>query len=429
MKILLIGSGGREHALAIALVKSPLVERLFVAPGNPGTAPIAQNTSLDVSDHAAVVAFCRTQAIGLVVVGPEAPLVAGLADDLTQAGIPVFGPSKEAARLEGSKGYTKDLCRERHIPTAAYERFTKPEPAKAYVQARGAPIVVKADGLAAGKGVIVAMSVEEALKAIDMIFGGAFGSAGAEVVVEDFLEGEEASFFALCDGERALAFASAQDHKRVGEGDTGPNTGGMGAYSPAPIMTPYMVERTMREIIEPTVAGMKARGAPYRGVLFAGLMIGRDGPKLIEFNARFGDPETQVMLPRLDTDLASLLLACAQGALPEAPVRLKPQAALTVVYAAKGYPDAPERGTQIRGLEAAAALPDITITHAGTTLEGEKLVANGGRVLNVTAMGDSVAQAQARAYAALATIDWPGGFYRRDIGWRAVKDQAAPRPR
>ncbi|MDB5572102.1 MAG: purD [Hyphomicrobiales bacterium] len=421
MNILLIGSGGREHALALALVESPLAERLFVAPGNPGTAAIAENVGLDVSDHGAVAAFCRAQSIGLVVVGPEAPLVAGLADDLAAAGVPTFGPSKEAARLEGSKGYTKDLCAECGIPTAAYERFSQAAPAKAYVAARGAPIVVKADGLAAGKGVIVAMTVEEALDAIDMIFGGAFGSAGAEVVVEDFLEGEEASFFALCDGERALAFASAQDHKRVGEGDTGPNTGGMGAYSPAPVMTPEMVARTMREIIEPTVAGMKARGAPYRGVLFAGLMIGPDGPKLIEFNARFGDPETQVMLPRLDTDLAALLLACAQGALPAEPVRLKPQTALTVVYAAKGYPEAPERGTEIRGLEAAAAMPGVTITHAGTTAEGGRLLANGGRVLNVTAMGEDVAQAQARAYAALAAIDWPGGFYRRDIGWRALQ--------
>jgi phosphoribosylamine--glycine ligase len=337
--------------------------------------------------------------------------------------VPAFGPGKIAAQLEGSKGYTKDLCREFSIPTAAYERFAAPEPAKAYVRAQGAPIVVKADGLAAGKGVIVAQTIAEAEAAIDMIFGGAFGSAGAEVVVEEFLEGEEASFFALCDGERALAFASAQDHKRVGEGDTGPNTGGMGAYSPAPIMTDEMSARVMREIVEPTVAGMKARGAPYRGVLFVGLMIGKGGPKLIEFNARFGDPETQVMLPRLDQDIVPLLLACAEGNLTQKDVRLKPQAALTVVYAAKGYPDAPERGTEIRGLDAITDA-DVIITHAGTKRDGERLLANGGRVLNVTALGADVAEAQNKAYAALDRIDWPGGFCRRDIGWRAVKRDA-----
>ena len=420
MNILLIGSGGREHALALALSRSAGLGTLFIAPGNPGTAALGRNVSVDVTDHKAVVDFCRLMQVGLVVVGPEAPLVAGLVDDLDAAGIPAFGPSKAAAQLEGSKGFTKDLCREFDIPTAAYERFSDAAAAKAYVRARGAPIVVKADGLAAGKGVVVAMTLAEAEAAVDLIFGGAFGAAGAEVVVEDFLDGEEASFFALCDGVRALAFASAQDHKRVGDGDTGPNTGGMGAYSPAPIMTQAMTDRVMREIIEPTMAGMRKRGIPFKGVLFAGLMIGRDGPKLIEFNARFGDPETQVMLPRLQDDLLELLLASARGKLPAGPVHLSPDAALTVVYAAKGYPDAPERGSEIRGLDKAAALPGVTIYHAGTKLDGDRLLANGGRVLNVTGRAPTVAEAQTRAYAAVDAIDWPGGFCRRDIGWRAV---------
>jgi phosphoribosylamine--glycine ligase len=421
MNVLLIGSGGREHALALAISKSPRLTTLFVAPGNPGTEACARNVVLDVADHAAVVAFCRVMHVDLVVVGPEAPLVAGLVDDLDAAGIAAFGPTKAAAQLEGSKGFTKDLCREFDIPTGAYERFTSIDAAKAYARAKGAPIVVKADGLAAGKGVVVAMTLAKAEAALDMIFGGAFGAAGAEVVVEEFLEGDEASFFALCDGSRALAFASAQDHKRVGEGDTGPNTGGMGAYSPAPIMTDAMDARVMREIIEPTMRGMTARGAPFKGVLFAGLMIGRDGPKLIEFNARFGDPETQVMLPRLDEDILPLLDACAREKLGAGPVKLKNETALTVVYAAKGYPDAPERGTEIRGLGRAAAMPGVTITHAGTKRDGDRLLSNGGRVLNVTAVGSSVNEAQTRAYAAVDVIDWPGGFFRRDIGWRALK--------
>ena len=420
MNILLIGSGGREHALAIAIAKSPLLTNLFIAPGNPGTRACGRNVALDVADHAAVVAFCRAEKIELVVVGPEAPLVAGLVDDLAAAGIAAFGPTKAAAQLEGSKGFTKDLCREFNIPTGAYGRFADAATARAYAREKGAPIVVKADGLAAGKGVVVAMTLPEAEAAIDMIFGGAFGAAGAEVVIEEFLEGEEASFFALCDGERALAFASAQDHKRVGEGDTGPNTGGMGAYSPAPVMTPAMDARVMAEIIAPTLRGMKARGAPFRGVLFAGLMIGKDGPRLIEFNARFGDPETQVMLPRLDEDIVPLLAAAARGGLRAEPVRLKAQTALTVVYAASGYPDAPERGTEIRGLDRAAAMPGVIVTHAGTKRDGERLLANGGRVLNITAMADTVREAQARAYAAVDAIDWPGGFCRRDIGWRAI---------
>jgi len=420
LNILLIGSGGREHALALALSKSPLLSQLFVAPGNPGTEAIARNVAIDVTDHGAVIDFCKLMHIDFVVVGPEAPLVAGIVDDLAKAGILAFGPTKAAAQLEGSKGFTKDLCRDFNIPTAAYERFTDAAAAKAYIQAQGAPIVVKADGLAAGKGVIVATTIEEALAAIDMIFGGAFGAAGAEVVVEEFLDGEEASFFALCDGERALAFGSAQDHKRVGDRDTGPNTGGMGAYSPAPIMTDAMNAEVMEAFIKPTLAGMKARGAPYRGVLFAGLMIGKNGPKLIEFNARFGDPETQVILPRLDEDLLPLLLDCAKGTLRDKPVALSPRAALTVVFAAQGYPDAPQRGSEIRHVEKAASLPDVTVYHAGTKREGDKLLANGGRVLNVTALGQDVAGAQRKAYAAIAEIDWPQGFHRNDIGWRAI---------
>ena len=420
MNILLIGSGGREHALANAIVTSPRCSKLFCAPGNPGMAGVAECVSVDIANHGAVIDFCRLMEIEFVVVGPEAPLVAGFVDALAAAGVNAFGPTKAAAQLEGSKGFTKDLCRDFDIPTAAYERFSSADAAKAYVRTRGAPIVVKADGLAAGKGVIVAMTLAEAEAAVDMIFGGAFGAAGAEAVVEDFLEGEEASFFALCDGDHALAFASAQDHKRVGDGDTGPNTGGMGAYSPAPVMTQEITARVMREIIEPTLKGMKARGAPYRGVLFAGLMIGRDGPKLIEFNARFGDPETQVMLPRLESDLVDLLLACAEGRLTDKPVALSPRTALTVVFAAKGYPDNPERDTEIRALDRAQALPNVVVTHAGTKRDGARLLANGGRVLNITALGDDVASAKARAYEAIALIDWPGGFYRRDIGWRAA---------
>ena len=421
MNVLLLGSGGREHALATALVKSPLLARLVAAPGNPGIAEIARCVPLNLADHAAVIALCRREAVEFVVVGPEAPLVAGLVDDLAAQGIKAFGPGKAAAQLEGSKGFTKDLCAGFNIPTAAYARFTDAAAAHAYLAARTAPIVVKADGLAAGKGVTVAATIAEAQAAVDAAFGGAFGTAGAEVVIEDFLEGEEASFFALCDGERAIPFASAQDHKRVGEGDTGPNTGGMGAYSPAPVMTEAMSARVMRDIIAPTMAGMRARGTPFKGVLFAGLMIGKDGPMLIEYNTRFGDPETQVMLPRLDEDLLALLLASAEGRLLDAPVRLKPDAALSVVLAAKGYPENPQKGAAINGLDKAAALPGVTVCHAGTKLEGGALVSNGGRVLNVTGIGKDVREAQVRAYAGVAAIDFPGGFFRRDIGWRAVQ--------
>jgi phosphoribosylamine--glycine ligase len=422
MNVLLIGSGGREHALALALAKSPLLTKLFVAPGNPGTAEVAENVVLDVADAQAVIGFCHVQHIGFVVIGPEQPLVDGLVDALEAAGITAFGPSKRAARLEGSKGFTKDICARYGIPTGAYEKFSDREAALAYVRQKGAPIVVKADGLAAGKGVTVAMNLEEAERAVEDLFSGVFGAAGADCVIEDFLEGEEASFFALCDGDRALAFASAQDHKRVGEGDVGPNTGGMGAYSPAPVVTDDLAARVMAEIVEPTVAAMKAEGCPFKGVLFAGLMIGRDGPKLIEFNTRFGDPECQVMLARLEDDLLGLLLACAEGHLPEH-VRLSPKTALTVVMAARGYPGTPVKGGRIGGLAAAENL-GVTVIHAGTKIQDGSLVANGGRVLNVVALADDAAQARARAYAGVDALDFPDGFCRRDIGWRALQGQA-----
>jgi phosphoribosylamine---glycine ligase len=419
MNVLLIGSGGREHAIAIALAKSPLLETLFAAPGNPGMETLARAVALDVNDHQAVAAFCKANGIDLVVVGPEVPLVAGIVDDLTAAGIKAFGPSRAAARLEGSKSFTKDFCARHAIPTAAYACFTDAASAAAYVRAKGAPIVIKADGLAAGKGVTVAMSLAEAEAAIETIFSSSLGGAG--IVVEEFLEGEEVSFFALCDGTHAVSFASAQDHKRVGEGESGPNTGGMGAYSPAPIMDAKMSERVMREIVVPTIKGMAAAVAPFKGVLFAGLMMCADGPKLIEYNVRFGDPETQAILPRLEEDLLALMLACVDGRLPERPARLSPLTVLTVVLAAKGYPGASLRGSEIIGIEQAEAMPFVAITHAGTKREGQKLIADGGRVLNVTAFGADVEEARARAYAAIGTIDWPGGFHRSDIGWRALK--------
>ena len=421
MNILLIGSGGREHALARSLSASALCGRLFIAPGNPGTARAGTNVTLDVTDHRAVIDFCRVMAIGFVVVGPEAPLVAGLVDDLTAAGIKAFGPSKAAAQLEGSKAFTKDLCAEFDIPTAAYRRFTDAEAAKTYIRNYGVPIVVKADGLAAGKGVVVAMSFEEAEAAIDMMIGGGLGAAGAEVVVEAFLEGEEASFFALCDGAKAIPFGTAQDHKRVFDGDRGPNTGGMGAYSPAAVLTPELQARVMREIIEPTLKGMAARGMPYKGILYAGLMLTKDGPKLIEYNARLGDPETQVLLPRLTSDLVEALLAACDGKLDTVSLTWSDKAALTVVMAAKGYPGAVEKGSEIRGLDKAGALDDVIVFHAGTKQDADRIVASGGRVLNVTALGRTITEAQAKAYEAVSEIDWPEGFCRRDIGWRAVE--------
>jgi phosphoribosylamine---glycine ligase len=420
MNVLIIGSGGREHALSLAIRKSPRLGRLFVAPGNAGLATVAETIALETSDRSAVVAFCKVQGIDLVVVGPEAPLVGGLADALAAGGVACFGPSKAAAQLEGSKGFAKDFCREFGIPTAAYERFRDQDDALAYLSAKRAPIVVKADGLAAGKGVVVATTVAEAEAAARSMFAGAFGAAGAEVVIEELLDGEEVSFFALSNGERAWAFASAQDHKRVGDGDVGPNTGGMGACSPSPIMTEAMIARVMREIVDPTIAGMRKRGTPFRGVLFAGLMIGADGPKLIEYNVRFGDPEAEVILARFEGDLLSLLEACARGLAPKAAPRFSDRTALTVVLAARGYPSAPMRGTEIRGLERAEAMADIVIHHAGTRRAGDRLIADGGRVLAVTALGGSASEAQQRAYAAVDLIDWPEGFCRRDIGWRAV---------
>ncbi|MER8630084.1 phosphoribosylamine--glycine ligase [Mesorhizobium opportunistum] len=424
MNVLLLGSGGREHALAWKIAASPLLTKLYAAPGNPGIGSEAELVKLDVTDHAAVAAFCREKKIDLVVVGPEGPLVAGIADDLRAENIRVFGPSKAAARLEGSKGFTKDLCARYNIPTAAYGRFGDLASAKAYVEKTGAPIVIKADGLAAGKGVTVAMTLDEARAALDSCFDGSFGAAGAEVVIEEFMTGEEASFFCLCDGTTALPFGTAQDHKRVGDGDVGPNTGGMGAYSPAPVMTPEMVERTMREIIQPTMRGMANLGAPFAGILFAGLMITDNGPKLIEYNTRFGDPECQVLMMRLKDDLLVLLNAATDGQLAHTSVRWRDEAALTVVMAARGYPGTPEKGSVIRGVEDAAA-DGVQIFHAGTAINGGALVANGGRVLNVTATGATVGEAQARAYAALDRIDWPDGFCRRDIGWQAVAREQA----
>ncbi len=425
MNVLLIGSGGREHALAWKLSSSPLLTKLYCAPGNGGIADVAECVPIAVADHTAVIRFCKDHDIGLVVVGPEAPLVAGLVDDLSTAGIKCFGPRQAAAQLEGSKGFTKDLCREFNIPTAAYGRFTDAASAKAYLATQTLPIVIKADGLAAGKGVTIASTRDEAEAAIDACFSGAFGKAGSEVVIEEFLEGEEASFFALVDGTHALALVAAQDHKRVGDGDTGPNTGGMGAYSPAAVMTDEMVARTMREIIEPTVAAMAKRGMPFKGVLFAGLMITSDGPKLIEYNVRFGDPETQVLMMRLKSDLLAALLASVDGVLGTFDLRWYDDAALTVVMAANGYPGAPEVGAEIKGLDEAATVEGVEIFHAGTRRDGPRLLAHGGRVLNISARGKTVAEAQARAYAAAARIDWPGGFYRRDIGWRAIAREKA----
>jgi phosphoribosylamine---glycine ligase len=418
MKVLLIGAGGREHALAWKIAQSKQLTKLFAVPGNPGIAEHAEIVPVDTADHRAVVAFCRTNAIDLVVVGPEGPLVAGLADDLAAGDVRVFGPSREAARLEGSKGYTKDLCAEAGIPTAAYRRFTDAQSAATYVRAKGAPIVVKADGLAGGKGVTVAATIDEALTAIAICFG---GSGGDEVVIEECLIGEEASFFALTDGETIVPLTTAQDHKRAHDGDTGPNTGGMGAYSPAPAMTEALIERTMAEIIRPTVKTMQKRGAPFRGVLYAGLMLTAAGPKLIEYNVRFGDPETQAMMMRFDSDLLDLLLAAAEGRLGKtAPPRWSGDAALTVVMAAEGYPGEYRKGGAIGGVGRANALPGVKVFHAGTGLRGGALIATGGRVLNVTARASTIREAQMRAYDAVAHIEWAGSFYRKDIGRRAT---------
>ncbi len=423
MKVLLIGSGGREHALAWKIAQSPKLTKLYAAPGNPGIAEEATLVALDTDNHASIVDFCLKEAIDFVVVGPEGPLVAGLADVLRAAGIAVFGPSAAAAQLEGSKGFTKDLCARYDIPTGAYGRFTDAETAKAYVRDQGAPIVIKADGLAAGKGVTVAMELDEALDAIDDCFDGAFGAAGAEVVVEAFLDGEEASFFCLSDGKTALALASAQDHKRVGDGDTGPNTGGMGAYSPAPVMTSEMTERTMKEIIEPTMRGMAESGHPFSGVFFAGLMITAKGPELIEYNVRFGDPECQVLMMRMKSDLLPLLYAAATGTLAGMEAEWRDETALTVVMASKGYPGSYDKNTRIGALPAASA--QTKVFHAGTAMKDGSLVATGGRVLNITAIGESASTARDRAYSAVAGVSWDNGFYRHDIGWRAVAREKA----
>jgi phosphoribosylamine---glycine ligase len=425
MNILLLGSGGREHALAWKIAASPLVGKLWCAPGNPGIAEQAECVALDVADHAAVIGFCKTNAVEFVVVGPETPLAAGIVDDLAAAGIKAFGPSKLAARLEGSKGFTKALCTEFDIPTGAYGRFTTAADALAYIRQQGAPIVVKADGLAAGKGVVVAMTMAEAEAAVAMMFDGAFGAAGAEVVIEEYLSGREISFFALSDGETAIALATAQDHKRVFDHDRGPNTGGMGAYSPTPFVTPELHDAIMARIILPTVAGMKARGTPFRGVLYAGVMLTADGPKLFEYNVRFGDPECQVLMLRMMSDIVPALLASCDGQLKNFDLRWFPDPALTVVMAAKGYPGDYARGTRIQGIDEAARVEGAEIFHAGTIAKEGAILANGGRVLNVCAMGHTIVEAQRRAYEAVDRIRWPEGFCRRDIGWQAVEGEKA----
>ena len=419
---MLIGSGGREHALAWKLAQSPLCDTLFATPGNPGIAEEAELVDLNVADHAAVIAFCAGHGIGLVVVGPEAPLVSGLGDSLRDAGIPVFGPNQKAAQLEGSKGFTKDMCAAAHIPTASYARYDDKASALAGLDGFAVPYVIKADGLAAGKGVIIAETRVEAEAAIEDMFGGGFGDAGASVVLEEFMTGEEASFFALTDGRDVVAFGSAQDHKRVGDGDTGPNTGGMGAYSPAFVLTADLQAQVMDRIIKPTVAYMAANEMPYSGVLFAGLMLTDQGPKLIEYNARFGDPECQVLMSRFEGDLAALMLAVASGTLAQAEAAVfSPQAALTVVMAAKGYPESPKKGGSID----LAGVSGAKVFHAGTVEVDGQLKAAGGRVLNVSATGATVTQAQAAAYTAVDRINFPDGFCRRDIGWREVAREAA----
>ena len=420
MNILLLGSGGREHALAWKLAQSPKLSKLYCAPGNAGIAQVAECVALQVTDHAGILDFCKSNDISYVVIGPEGPLVAGLADELQQAGIGAFGPSAYASQLEGSKGFTKDLCAEFNIPTAAYKRFSEAEPAKAFLDEMSLPVVIKADGLAAGKGVIIAETRDQAEQAIDDCFAGSFGKAGHEVVIEAFLEGEEASLFALCDGQTAMLLGTAQDHKRVGDGDTGPNTGGMGAYSPAPVMTQEMIDRTMSEIIVPTLAGMHSRGYPFKGILYAGLMLTQEGPELIEYNVRFGDPECQVLMPRLKSDLLELMLAASDGALLEHDAEWSNECALTVVLAAKGYPGSYEKNTVIEDIDKAEA-KNALVFHAGTAKDGDTLLATGGRVLNVTAIATTVSDAQSRAYDAVNSIKWENGFCRQDIGWRAVE--------
>ncbi|MBU2582379.1 MAG: phosphoribosylamine--glycine ligase [Alphaproteobacteria bacterium] len=427
MNVLLIGSGGREHALAWAIAASPRLKTLFCAPGNPGIAEVATCINLDVADHAAVVDFCRINGVELVVVGPEIPLVAGLADDLRANGLRCFGPGREAARLEGSKAFTKDLCRDADIPTAASATFYSAGEALVYAADHPLPIVIKADGLAAGKGVAIAETHADAAAFITECFEGKFGRAGAAVVIEEFLRGEEASFFVLCDGKEILPLATAQDHKRVGDGDTGPNTGGMGAYSPAPVMTDALIAQTLATIVKPTIAELARRGTPYQGVLYAGLMISPDGPKLIEYNVRFGDPEAQVLMMRADrAAVLDVLDRAASGTLAGAKLGWSDDVALTVVMAAEGYPGTPVKGTEIKGVDAACQDDNVIVFHAGTSRDAEgRLIAAGGRVLNVTARGANVAEAKARAYAAISRIDWPRGFCRSDIGWRAIAREQA----
>ncbi|WP_332065893.1 phosphoribosylamine--glycine ligase [Bartonella sp. CB189] len=423
MNILLIGSGGREHALAWKIAASPLLTKLYCAPGNPATMELGENINLNTDDHLLVIDFCKTHSIDLVIVGPEAPLVAGITDSLNDAGICVFGPTKKAAQLEGSKSFTKDLCHKNNIPTGTYRCFNNALKAKAYIHQQGVPIVIKADGLAAGKGVVVATTIEEAYKAVDTYLPISSSDIEGKIVIESFLEGEEVSFFCLCDGKTAIPFGSAQDHKRVGDGDTGVNTGGMGAYSPAPIMTEEMINRTLQEIIKPALHSMNEMGSPFKGILFAGLMITQKGPALIEFNVRFGDPECQVLMMRLQEDILPILLAAAKGNLEKKSFKWSEKAALTVVMAATGYPDSPQKGTVIRNVDKANTFSDVEIFQAGTTLHNGALVANGGRVLNITATGNTVTQAQKRAYEAVDCIDWPEGFVRRDIGWRAIAQE------
>ncbi|MCR8546526.1 phosphoribosylamine--glycine ligase [Salipiger sp. P9] len=420
MNILILGGGGREHALAWAVMQNPKCDKLIVAPGNAGIAQIAECATLDIEDGGAVVEFAGENAIDLVIVGPEAPLAAGVADALRDAGIPVFGPSKEAARLEASKSFTKEICDAAGAPTAGYGHFTDAEAAKAYVRDRGAPIVVKADGLAAGKGVIIAETVAEAEAAIDDMFGGAFGGAGAEVVIEEFMTGEEASFFLLVDGEDVLPIGTAQDHKRVGEGDTGPNTGGMGAYSPAPVLSDAVAQKALDEIVKPTMAEMVKRGTPYSGVLYAGLMIENGQPRLVEYNVRFGDPECQVLMMRLGAQALDLIHACAEGRLAGAQVTWADDHAMTVVLAARGYPGSYEKGSAIGGMGGLQEDSFHQMFHAGTSEKDGQVVASGGRVLNATARGATLAEAAERAYALVDAVDWPEGFCRRDIGWRAL---------
>jgi phosphoribosylamine--glycine ligase len=421
MNVLLIGSGGREHALAWSISASPILSKLYCAPGNPGIEAVAECVPIQPGDAKALIAFAKEKKIDFVVIGPEAPLVAGLADKFEASGIKALGPSAKGAILEGSKGFVKDLCDDFGMPTGRYRRFQDATRAKFFAFTLGYPVVIKADGLAAGKGVIIAESKADADNAIDSMLDGAFGAAGKEIVVEEFLEGEEASFFALTDGDHVLPLAGAQDHKRVFDGDKGPNTGGMGAYSPAPVLTPDIVEKTIERILKPTVRAMTERGRRYMGVLFAGLMIKNGEPKLIEYNCRFGDPETQVLMMRLKSDLLTALVAARDGVLDQIDLRWHDQAALTVVMAAKGYPGAYEKGSEIRGLYEAQRLPNVQVFHAGTARKDGKIVAAGGRVLNVTATGKTVREAQERAYAAVDLIDWPEGFCRRDIGWRALR--------